>query len=55
VKYLCKVKELAERRAQNTDEFTANFDWMREIEKLEIDYTKVRTNFIDDVRKYFKK
>ena len=54
VAYLCTVNELAKKRERISEPGVANFNWIGELEKREVDYDKIRAKFIDEVRFFFE-
>lgn len=51
--YLCTVNELVKKRERISEPGVANFNWIGELEKREVDYDKIRAKLIDEVRLFF--
>lgn len=54
VTYLCTVNELAKKRKRISEPGVANFNWIGELEKRDVDYDKIRARFIDEVHLFFE-
>jgi maltose O-acetyltransferase len=55
VRYICSLQALVERREAEHSTAVYDFEWMGELEKLELDYAKVKSKMLQEVRRHFGK